>query len=514
MTTESNVTVRFSAKDTELVKAALQDLGESGQKLLDKLANAAEQPTGGIKALNAAAEEGKGKLHELASSLGAFGTVLSAIGPIGIGVAASIAAIGEASKITFEAFRQQAEKASVLQEVAARVGLTTDALQEMRFAALEGGVETDKLDNVLSKFGRNVGDAIEGTGTLAAVLRQYGVNVVDANKHARDQQDILFDVADAMKRAADDQERLRIAYAAFGKEGAGMVNVLRDGSEGLKDLAKEANNAGVVLNGKLVEAAKQLNDEFKKLEEIEAAATAKVLLGDADKAKENAQALEEAARRWGDIKGHILDIWNKVGPDFLKFNATIWGPASAVYDAIQHARGADWQGSANMMPQSSAAPSGPPEALHLTPAEVDKMVDSLQKEVQATDQVAAAYAKLQDGMVTINALRADGYAGTQLLNDAETALVSAYGQTVLKAGEVALKHNEVNNNLFAQIGANNKLMAAMVQGDYEYDVTAEKLKILKEGFMAPTRLLKRFRRASRPAALFDPRLPPGDHRCR
>lgn len=89
---------------------------------------------------------------------------------------------------------------------------------------------------------------------------------------------MLNDYADAIAGAVSPQERMRLATEAFGKSGGPMINLLKGGSAGLADFARQANDAGLVLAGPLARHAEGLNDRLGVLEERTKVASATLVL--------------------------------------------------------------------------------------------------------------------------------------------------------------------------------------------------------------------------------------------
>jgi hypothetical protein len=148
--------------------------------------------------------------------------------------------------------------ASRLADAADKVGLTTEALQRLRFAAEQGGVATRTMDMAMQRFSRRVGEAAQGKGELVQTLKKYNVEVRDTNGNVRDQVEILKDLADRIRDAGSDQERLAIAFKAFDSEGAALVNTLRGGAEALGEVMGQAN----ILADEQIRNAKRLDDEW------------------------------------------------------------------------------------------------------------------------------------------------------------------------------------------------------------------------------------------------------------
>lgn len=157
------------------------------------------------------------------------------------------------------------ETASVLVDTADSVGLTTTQLQELQFAASQTGVNTEKFNLAMSKFIQNVGQAQQGDGSLVTTLKDHNITLLENIRHAANQNEALRLVADAIQHAKTSTEAATIATAAFGKGGVALVNMLRDGSIGLDEFAKQAEAAGIVINDGLVRAAENAGDKLELL---------------------------------------------------------------------------------------------------------------------------------------------------------------------------------------------------------------------------------------------------------
>lgn len=154
------------------------------------------------------------------------------------------------------------DAADSLADVADKIGVNVEALQELRGAAQQAGVEQATLDMALQRFSRRVGEAANGTGELRATLEQYDIAVRNADGSMRPLEAILADYADTIQGAESDQERLRLAFKAFDSEGAALVNMLRDGSAGLSEMRQEMRDLGIVIDEETVRAAADLNDKL------------------------------------------------------------------------------------------------------------------------------------------------------------------------------------------------------------------------------------------------------------
>ena len=161
--------------------------------------------------------------------------------------------------------KKSLDYADTLAKTARKIGFSTDALQELRFAAEAAGVKQATLDMALQRFSRRVGEAVKGSGELKDTLIDLGIAVTDATGKSRKADDVLTDLADAMARSGDAGEKLRIAFKAFDSEGAILVNVFGLGAAAAEKLRQRARDLGVVIDSKLLDAAARAKTELGAL---------------------------------------------------------------------------------------------------------------------------------------------------------------------------------------------------------------------------------------------------------
>lgn len=218
----------------------------------------------GIRDAAARLDEMDGAVAKAGRSIQAFGSKLQGIGKgLAVGVTAPLAAAGTAALAFATRF---ADAAGQTADVANRIGVATDALQELRFAAEATGADAATVDTSLRRLARRMGDAAAGTGSLKKVFDQYGIAVRDADGNMRSTEAVFRDLSDAIAGAESQQERLRIAFAAFDVEGAKLVPLMQEGGAGLDSYAEKARALGVVLDAQTIAAGERFGDEMLELQ--------------------------------------------------------------------------------------------------------------------------------------------------------------------------------------------------------------------------------------------------------
>ncbi|MDJ0631050.1 MAG: hypothetical protein QNJ44_22520, partial [Rhodobacter sp.] len=143
-----------------------------------------------------------------------------------------------------------------------KLGLTTDALQEMRFAADQSGIAVNTFDMAYQRFIRRLAEARQGKGEARDALKELGIALVDAEGNARSSEAVLREVADGMVQLEDQSDRVRVAMRLFDSEGVAMVNMLRNGSAGLDEMRQRARDLGIVIREETVREAEELKNKL------------------------------------------------------------------------------------------------------------------------------------------------------------------------------------------------------------------------------------------------------------
>jgi len=208
-------------------------------------------------------ESGIGKLGAAFANVGSKGAaVFGALKGAALGIAGVLAGVGLAfHKIVMGA----AESGDAIKQASDRLGIGTTAFQKFQFAASQSGVEADKVEGILTKFSKSIGDAAIGTGEGLHIFRGLGISLKDASGKARSMSDILPELADKFKKIEDPALRNAVSMRLFGKEGAKMGNLLMKGSEGIKELGDEADRLGLIIGEDKLNQANQFKDSWDKL---------------------------------------------------------------------------------------------------------------------------------------------------------------------------------------------------------------------------------------------------------
>ena len=171
-------------------------------------------------------------------------------------VTAALTAVVASSMKTIDALAKTADK----------IGITTEALAGLQFAAEQSGVSTETMNMALQRFTRRVAEAANGSGEAVGALKELNLNAEGLMKLPLDVQ--MGYVADAMTDVGTQADRVRLAMKLFDSEGVALVNTMKDGSAGLDEMSEQAKSLGLAISR--VDAAKieQANDAWNRMQKV------------------------------------------------------------------------------------------------------------------------------------------------------------------------------------------------------------------------------------------------------
>lgn len=106
------------------------------------------------------------------------------------------------------------------------------------------------------------------TSSAATLFKTLGIAVKDAGGKIRPVAEVFEEFADAIKRNEDPALRTRMAIAALGEGGRSLIPMMSAGSEGLREMSKQARDLGLVMSSEDVTAAANLTDHLDDMRAV------------------------------------------------------------------------------------------------------------------------------------------------------------------------------------------------------------------------------------------------------
>lgn len=214
------------------------------------------------------------------------------------GFAALATAIVKVEKALVNLTKEQAAAADEILTMASVTGMTTQALQEYAYAAEFMDVSVETVTSSLTKLTRSMSAAQEGTEAQVRAFQNLGVEFENTDGSLRDAEDVFNDVIDALGQIHNEAERDAVAMELMGKSAQDLNPLIKQGSDRMKELAKEAKEVGYVLSTEDLEALGAVDDAMQKLNSTLDTAKKRI-------AVDFAPSLEKALTRLDDLTSRL-----------------------------------------------------------------------------------------------------------------------------------------------------------------------------------------------------------------
>lgn len=145
-----------------------------------------------------------------------------------------------------------------------RLGISAQALQELRFAGELGGVAIGEMDGALQSLTQNAATAARGGGAAREAFALLGVSVRDAGGRVKSSDRLFTDITNSLGKVGDASEQARLAQQLFGGAGAALLPVLRQGGAALAKQRAEARALGL-MDRRLIKLSARFTDEQTRL---------------------------------------------------------------------------------------------------------------------------------------------------------------------------------------------------------------------------------------------------------
>jgi hypothetical protein len=196
-----------------------------------------------------------------------------------------------------------------LVDLSARTGLGAEALQSYGLAAKLAGVDTEQFGTAVQRLGVNIGKANPGDA-FDKSLRGIGLSVAELRALAPEQQ--FAAIGEAISQLPTAADRAAASVEVFGKQGAALAPLFRDGAASLEELRARAERLGVIVDQTQIDNVASMNDAFDLV-----SATVKGIVGQ--------------------VIGNLAPAVTTVTEEFLKFVEVFQGTAGGGGTGIANA---------------------------------------------------------------------------------------------------------------------------------------------------------------------------------
>lgn len=180
-------------------------------------------------------------------------------------IAAVTAATVAAGKALVDCTVDAAAFADEVLTASSITGMTTEEVQALQYSAELLDVSFDTISGSMARNIRSMSSAADGTGDIAEAYAQLGVSVTDSAGNLRDSETVFWEAIDALGNIEDQTERDALAMQLFGKSAQELNPLIEAGSENVRALADEAEDAGYIMSGDTLEAFGEFDDQLQRL---------------------------------------------------------------------------------------------------------------------------------------------------------------------------------------------------------------------------------------------------------
>lgn len=229
--------------------------------------------------------------------------------PLFKATAVAFGAIAGATTGAFIAFRHYSEELDKIAKVSDKFGVTAESLTAIRNGAELAGIDIDNLAASMKAFETAVSAANDGSKQQRETFQSLGLA---SEEFAGDQLnivDVLAKVAGGLQGVSSASERTRILVALFGKQGADLAPLLKEGSDGIQRMAAEAKAAGAVFSREELARVEAFNDSWTKLQQTFRTLAERLVVDLSPAITELFESLNTVFREnSGEIRGAFLDL--------------------------------------------------------------------------------------------------------------------------------------------------------------------------------------------------------------
>ena len=146
-----------------------------------------------------------------------------------------------------------------LNDLSSRTGIGVEALQGYSLAAKLAGVDTEAFGTAVQKLAVNIGKATHGDA-LDKALKGINLSLQELRALSPEQQ--FSEIGAAISELPTAADRAAAAVAIFGKQGAALAPLFREGAASIEELQARAERLGIIISETQVNNVADMNDAF------------------------------------------------------------------------------------------------------------------------------------------------------------------------------------------------------------------------------------------------------------
>ena len=166
----------------------------------------------------------------------------------------------------FASFRGFANYADSFDKMSQRVGVSTESLSELAYAANLSGTSIERVEESFKGLSQKIVEAVDKGGDAESLFSSIGLSARDLAASSPEEQ--FYKVADALAKIDDPTRRAAVAMQVFGESGRELLPLLSGGSAGLEEMRSEARELGATVSTSAASMGAQFNDSLARVQTI------------------------------------------------------------------------------------------------------------------------------------------------------------------------------------------------------------------------------------------------------
>ena len=260
---------------------------------------------------------------DLDKGIASAGSKIQSFGKMAAIGLAGMAAAAAAGGLALGALTRQAINfADEIGKTAQKIGMTSESLSRLEYAAKLSDISLGQLQIGLGQLSKNMQ---AGDDAFAAL----GISVTNSQGLLRGTEEVLLDVAERFAGMEDGAGKTALAMQVFGRSGADLIPFLNAGRDGIAQMTDEAARFGLTISTQTSKSAEGFNDNLTRLSGVFTGLTNKI----AERTAPAMKNLTDRFIKFIDEGGYAESIANLIGYAMDKLaEAVQW--VSAAWEAL------------------------------------------------------------------------------------------------------------------------------------------------------------------------------------
>lgn len=167
--------------------------------------------------------------------------------------------VREIAGAVFDLAKHAAEAGDSALGTAQRLGVSTEFVTRMGYAAKQSNTSLEAIERGMSKLA-------QGVNKGSKAFEQYGISLKDSAGHNKSMEQLFLETANVIREIENPVLRLAATQEFFGKGSKELVPLLSMESEAFAELAARADLLGATIDDRTAKAADRLNDALYDME--------------------------------------------------------------------------------------------------------------------------------------------------------------------------------------------------------------------------------------------------------